>query len=284
MECEAVRRAISDGDGRTLRARKIRAHMRACPGCRDFETMIRTRTAELHTLAPPLPAVAATAMLARLLTHGAGGGHSGVAAATSGAALGNHVAMSVTVKALAAAAIVSAATAGAVHIAASPDRHGPNHAPTQPTPRRSGAAGAQEGAHASPGAALRPGSAAKAHGPTSVKSGHAPVDAGGALGAAAPIGGQHGRAGREIANGRGRSAGGSSTHAGRRPAAPRSQTGRGHRSPGPGQPAPTHRTGREGSAQRSAPAAEHVPARGWVNHPLPSGETESPVTPSTAAG
>jgi len=65
MECEAVRRAISDGDRRVLRGRKIRAHVRACGGCRDFEATIGKRTAELRALAPPLPATATTAALTR---------------------------------------------------------------------------------------------------------------------------------------------------------------------------------------------------------------------------
>jgi RNA polymerase sigma factor (sigma-70 family) len=282
MECEAVRRSISDGDGRALRARKLRAHMRACPGCRDFEAMISTRTAELHALAPPLPAVAATAMVARLLAHGAGGGHSGVAVAASGAALGNHVAMSVAVKTLAAVAIVSGATAGAVHIAASPARHRPLHAPTQRPLPRGGAAGAREGAHASPGATLQPGSAAKLHGGTHAKSGHAPGEARSALGARGnPIRAQHGRPGREIAGGRGRAAGGSGTHAPRKTGSARSHTGRGQRPPAPSRPAPTHKTRGEGSAAPSAPGTEHAPTRGGLSHPLPSAETEDPLTPGT---
>lgn len=284
MECEAVRRAISDGDRRALRARKIRAHVRACPGCRGFEAMISTRKAELHALAPPLPALAATAMLARLLAHGAGGGHSGVAAAASGAAVGNHVAMSVTVKALAAVAIVSATTAGAVHIATSPDGHRAIRAPTHTTPPRSGAPGAQPGAHAgSPRATLRPGSAAKLHGAPGAKNGQAP--AGGALGAAAsPTGGQHGRAGREIANGRDHSAGGSGARAVRRSGSPRSHAGHGQRSTGPGQTSPTRKKAKEGNAQASTPAAERLSARGGLGHPLPSGETEGAVTPTTPSG
>jgi RNA polymerase sigma factor (sigma-70 family) len=283
MQCEAVRRAISDGDGRALRARKIRAHVRACPGCREFAAMISSRTADLHALAPPLPAVAATAMGARLLAHGAGGGHSGAAVAASGAALGNHVAMSVAVKTLAAVAIVSAATAGAVHIAASPARHRPLHAPTRRPPPPSGAAGAREGGQASPGATLRPGSAAKLHGVTHGGSGHAPVDASAALGAGGtPIRAQHGRAGSE--NGRGRTAGGSSTHEGRRSGSARSHTGRGHHQPGPSKPAPTPKIRREGSPPRSAPATEHAPTRGGLGRPLRSGETENPLTPSPASG
>jgi len=124
MECEAVRRVISEGDGRVLRGRKIRAHLRECGGCRDFQLMIRARSADLRALAPPLPAAAATAMLARLLAHGAAGGHAGGAAVAS-SALGSHAAASLTVKALAGVAIVTAATAGTLHLASDLDRKKP---------------------------------------------------------------------------------------------------------------------------------------------------------------
>jgi RNA polymerase sigma factor (sigma-70 family) len=131
MECEVVRRAISDSDGRVLRGRKIRAHLRECRGCRDFQLVIGARSADLHALTPPLPAAAATAMLARLLAHGAGGGHAGLTATASGAALGNHAAASLTAKALAGVAIVAAATAGTVHLASGSHRHKPAPPPAR---------------------------------------------------------------------------------------------------------------------------------------------------------
>jgi RNA polymerase sigma factor (sigma-70 family) len=117
MECETVRRAVSDGDGRVLRGRGMRAHLRGCAGCRDFRALIDTRGADLRALAPPLPAAAATAMLARVLAHSAGGGHAGGAAAASTAALGNHAAASLAVKALVAVTVMAAATAGTLHLA-----------------------------------------------------------------------------------------------------------------------------------------------------------------------
>ena len=98
------------------------------------------RGADLHALAPPLPAAAATAMLARLLAHGAGGGHAGGAAAASGAALGNHVAVSLTVKALAGVAIATVASAGAVHLLSSSERHKQISPPGQRSTSRSGQA------------------------------------------------------------------------------------------------------------------------------------------------
>ena len=78
MECAATREAISAGDRRVLRGRKIRAHLRGCDRCRDFEAAIGDRRETLAALAPPLAAPAALALL-----HGAIGGG---AAAGRGAA------------------------------------------------------------------------------------------------------------------------------------------------------------------------------------------------------
>jgi RNA polymerase sigma factor (sigma-70 family) len=292
MECEVVRRTISDGDGRVLRARKIRAHVRACQVCRDFELMISKRTAELHALVPPLPAVAASAMLARLLAHGIGGGHSGVAAAASGTAFASHAAVSVTLKALAGVAIVGAATAGAVHIASSPDRHQPMHAPTQrSTPLHSSAGGARESAHAGKGtpATLRRGSGPKLNRAPITKSGQAPGEAKAASGAAAtPLGGQRSRAGNGIVHGRRRSGAGSSTRVENRGSgSAQSHTGRGNRSPKPAKPAPRQQTGKAGIGQTSAPATEHAPARSGLSRAfttVPNSGTESPRSPATASG
>jgi RNA polymerase sigma factor (sigma-70 family) len=285
MECEVVRRAISDGDGRVLRARKIRAHLRACSGCRDFELMIGARTAELHALAPPLPAVAASAMLARLLAHGMGGGHAGVAAAASGTAFASHAAVSVTLKALAGVAIVGAATAGAVHIASSPDRHQPIHAPTKRSaPLRHGTGGVRESPNAGVG-----GSALKLFRAPLTKSGQAPVDAKAAPGAAAtPLGGQQARAGGGIAHGRPGSGGGSSTRVGGRGSgSARSHAGGGHRSPKPRKPAPRQQTGKQGVGHASPPTTERAPVRGGLSHPVttfPGSGTESPRSATTAGG
>jgi RNA polymerase sigma factor (sigma-70 family) len=292
MACEAVRRAISDGDGRVLRARKIRAHLRACPGCRDFELMISKRTAELHALAPALPAVAASAMLARLLAHGMGGGHSGVAAATSGTALASHAAVSVTLKALAGVAIVGAATAGAVHIASSPDRRQSMQAPTQRSaPLRSGAEGARESGHAAPGTSgtLRRGSGPKPYRAPTAKSGQAPGDAKAAPGAAAtPLGGQRARAGERIVHGHRRSEGGSSTRVEHRGSgSAQSHTGRGRHSPKPARPAPRQQTGKDRIRQTSTPATKHAPPRNGLSHAfttIPNSESERPRTPAIASG
>jgi RNA polymerase sigma factor (sigma-70 family) len=124
MECDLVRRAISDGDRRVLRGRKLRGHLRECRGCRDFQGMIGARSADLRALAPPLPAAVAGAMLGRLLAHGAGGGHAGGVAVASGAVVGNPAAVSLTAKALTGVVIVAVAGAGGAHLALSPGPRG----------------------------------------------------------------------------------------------------------------------------------------------------------------
>lgn len=40
LDCAVVRERIDTGDGRALRARRIRAHLRQCPGCRDAAAVL----------------------------------------------------------------------------------------------------------------------------------------------------------------------------------------------------------------------------------------------------
>jgi RNA polymerase sigma factor (sigma-70 family) len=85
MECESVRRALSDCDGRALKARKLKAHLDGCDGCRGFAASMERRRADLAMLCPPIPALAATGILGGLL----GGSHGSVAAAgAAGASAG----------------------------------------------------------------------------------------------------------------------------------------------------------------------------------------------------
>src|SRR4029077_13264114 len=50
MECDSVRQTLSEGDGRLLRGRGVRAHLRGCEGCRDFQAAISQRRADLRAL------------------------------------------------------------------------------------------------------------------------------------------------------------------------------------------------------------------------------------------
>jgi RNA polymerase sigma factor (sigma-70 family) len=83
MSCDMVMRALSDGDGRVLRRRDVRAHLRTCAHCRGFGEEIERRERDFAVL-PPLPAVAAVGLLQALLGGGQGGG--GLAAAVGGGA------------------------------------------------------------------------------------------------------------------------------------------------------------------------------------------------------
>jgi RNA polymerase sigma factor (sigma-70 family) len=97
MECEAVQRTLSDADGRVLRSRRLRAHVRNCESCRRFQGDIARRPTDLAMLAPALPLAASAALLGHLApgvklaaaAHGSAAGAGGAAAAataTGGAA------------------------------------------------------------------------------------------------------------------------------------------------------------------------------------------------------
>jgi len=76
MACQDIRRMLSDGDGRVLRGRGVRGHLRSCPDCRRFKGDLEQRPKALRALAPPLPIGGAAALLAQLL----GGGGAATAA------------------------------------------------------------------------------------------------------------------------------------------------------------------------------------------------------------
>jgi RNA polymerase sigma factor (sigma-70 family) len=115
MVCDEVCQAIPTGGGRTLRSRKVRAHLRDCRGCHAFADAIPSRTKSLHALAPPLAGAAATSILRRAIASGAGHGGGGGAGLAAGAAGKTASAMAVG-KALAGAAAVATVAAGATGI------------------------------------------------------------------------------------------------------------------------------------------------------------------------
>jgi hypothetical protein len=107
MGCEQAKKAISAGDGRVLRGRRLRAHLRACEDCRGFREGIRERRADLAALAPAMPALAAAGLLQNILGSGhAGGGTGGLLGSLGGG--GKVIAGSTALKS--AAAIVATAT------------------------------------------------------------------------------------------------------------------------------------------------------------------------------
>ncbi|WP_411277094.1 sigma-70 family RNA polymerase sigma factor [Gaiella sp.] len=119
MDCDLVRRTLSEGDRRTLRNMRIRGHLRDCAGCRDFETALRQRPAQLAALSPPLPLAAAAAILQGLLGSGSGAGGSG-GGLLAGLGLGakSSGALSVGVAKIASVAVIAGSSAaGAIIIA-----------------------------------------------------------------------------------------------------------------------------------------------------------------------
>jgi len=127
MACEEVCRRISDGDGRVLRGRRLRAHLRSCPGCAAFAEGIRDRRAEFRAFAPVLPPLAAGALLSRVLgasSHAAAASSHAAAASSGAAAVSSGAAATgvaskvlggaVVWKAVAGAAIVATAAVGVV--------------------------------------------------------------------------------------------------------------------------------------------------------------------------
>jgi RNA polymerase sigma factor (sigma-70 family) len=110
MSCEAVTRALSDGDGRVARRRDLSTHLRACGSCRRFSEEIGVREREFAALAP-LPAAAAAGVLQSVLA-----GH-GAASGSFASALGGGVAKSLggpaVFKGFATVAVVAAIGVGA---------------------------------------------------------------------------------------------------------------------------------------------------------------------------
>jgi RNA polymerase sigma factor (sigma-70 family) len=113
MQCDEVRKIVSDADGRTLRSRRVRAHLEDCSGCAAFADAITTRSADLRAISPALPATVAAAVLARSIGGGSGHGGSGGAGLAAGTA-GKTASAALATKAVAGVVIVAAGTAGAV--------------------------------------------------------------------------------------------------------------------------------------------------------------------------
>jgi RNA polymerase sigma factor (sigma-70 family) len=119
MSCDAVQRALSDGDGRVARRRDIRAHLRSCAGCRSFRDEIGARQRDLAALSP-LPAIAAAGMLQGMI-----GGTGAAASGGLAVALGGGAAKSIGASA-AAKGVATVAVAAAIGVTAA-DRTGVVH-------------------------------------------------------------------------------------------------------------------------------------------------------------
>src|SRR5215211_2197926 len=158
MDCLSVREAISERDGRRLRGRALRAHLRNCDGCEDFRAAISIRSGDLQALAPAMPAVAAAGVLGTLLGAGKGGtgaligsagGAGGFGAAGVGAvALGKGSAM-------VAAVVVGAGALGATGAIDLPDSlsFANDDPPAATSAGQAGAAHAGDGSQGAPASA-----------------------------------------------------------------------------------------------------------------------------------
>ncbi len=85
--CASVRRCLSEGDRRHLRARGVRAHLRFCDDCATFERAMGARQSDLLALGPWLVGAGALS-LAGLGFGGAGSAGAAVLAGGSGTAIG----------------------------------------------------------------------------------------------------------------------------------------------------------------------------------------------------
>jgi RNA polymerase sigma factor (sigma-70 family) len=132
MLCVDVQRALSDGDGRVLRGRRMRAHVRSCRSCRQFKAALAQRPGDLAALAPALPAAAGAALLGHLLPGAKAAGLASSVGAATGA--GGGVAATVATKAaiiVAATATLAGTTAAVREIVAAPE---PNARPAVAAP------------------------------------------------------------------------------------------------------------------------------------------------------
>ena len=115
--CTSVRRTLSDGDRRRLRARGLRAHLRSCDDCASFQRAMGARQADLHALGPWLGGCAALGLIG--IGGGAGAGAIVSAGSSSGAAAtggGLWAGLPVAVKGLAVAAVVATTGTAAVEL------------------------------------------------------------------------------------------------------------------------------------------------------------------------
>jgi RNA polymerase sigma factor (sigma-70 family) len=108
MDCAVVCTALSDNDGRALRGRALRAHLRACRDCRDFRSAITDRQAELAALTPVIPSAAATGLLESVLASAGG--------SAGGGGLIAGLAVPAALKSCTTVAVVAALGAGVLEV------------------------------------------------------------------------------------------------------------------------------------------------------------------------
>ncbi|HUC00838.1 MAG TPA: sigma-70 family RNA polymerase sigma factor [Solirubrobacterales bacterium] len=187
MGCDEVTRAISDADGRVLRRRDLRAHLRGCESCRAFREEISGREHDLAALSP-LPAAVAAGLLQAILGGGAGVGAGAGGAGAAGAALGagaaKTIGASTVLKGAATFAVVAALGVGAadegglIHVGL-PGGGGSASKSSAPAAARSGGEGAGAPASATDSTGVTTAPQAKPDGGDQAKVGTAAAIVGG---------------------------------------------------------------------------------------------------------
>jgi RNA polymerase sigma factor (sigma-70 family) len=157
MACEQIQRVISDGDGRALRARRVRAHLRECSGCSTFAAAIPERSSALLALSPALPAATAAGLFTKITGastahHGSGG----LLAGTAGKGIGAAVSSKALATGVAIVATAAAGTAGIVNVVDS------GHSSPRPAGQRVAHNSAASGSAASPSSASAPAAGSRA--------------------------------------------------------------------------------------------------------------------------
>ena len=125
--CSQIEELISADDRRSLRSRRVRAHLQGCPACAAFAEAVPQRRAEMLALWPALPAAGAAGLLARVTgasSGHAGGGAATLAASTTAKGVGTAVSIKAAAFGAAALATVAAGTFTVLH-----------HAPVAPAAR-----------------------------------------------------------------------------------------------------------------------------------------------------
>ena len=149
LACEEVMHAISFRDGRRLRNRRLRAHLRACDRCTAFAADIPRRRADLDAVFPALPAAATGSIISGVL--GGAGGATGVGAGATGFAGGAAASVAVKVASVVAAVAIAGGAAGYSGLIDLPNPLGNDSERVASSPATDdGAAAADAGPNASP--------------------------------------------------------------------------------------------------------------------------------------
>jgi RNA polymerase sigma factor (sigma-70 family) len=291
MLCEEVCRTLSDGDGRVGRRRDIRAHLRACPACREFREGVTARQRDFAAIAP-LPAAAAAGLLHGILggAHGATGaglgGGAGLSGATGAGAAGKALAGSALVKSATTVAVVAvvgvsaADRSGLIHVLPESGNRQQREVQSSPGGSDQGVPASGQGAGAVGGAASLGGAARRGARRAGKGSGRADAQGGraGDNGVSSPASGANG-------HGNGRDGSTASAH-GKETSAAHSAAGHSHQSQHPTSSShPGTKNASKGSSKKTGGAAHsgHAAHASHPSHPSHAHQSPSHYKPPPAS-